>query len=243
MGERPSPTAAAWLLVVLVIGLSSLGLAHAGPPSNASADPSGPVTVASQPAANGFTASPNPDDVGVSASFDASGACLAVVGTCNYSYSGLPPGCSGSSGSSFECAPSSAGQFNVNATATWACPICATNTASLTFDVNDYPSLTAVTATPAALDIGQSTRLSASVGGGTSPISYTWSQLPSGCSSPRRCSSRLRCAISGARSPSSPRSPAANPPTRKRTRDSPRGASRRTPSLSRARRPRPGRSQ
>lgn len=180
--ERPLRTAAALLLAGFVLGLTPLAFAPAGPAAPLS--DGGPIhPQAAVPGSSGFTVSPNPDDSGVSTTFDASGVCLALVGSCTYSYSGLPSGCSGSSGASFSCTPSTTGVFEVNVTATWGCPLCATNNGSVSFTVNAYPSVSSVTATPANLDVGQSTDLSVSVSGGSTPFAYSWSSLPAGCSS------------------------------------------------------------
>lgn len=52
------------------------------------------------------------------------------------------------------------------------------------------------TASPAAVDVSQATELAISVGGGTSPYTYAWSGLPSGCTS--SSTSPLSCTPTGA---------------------------------------------
>ncbi|HKS59819.1 MAG TPA: hypothetical protein VJS68_03470, partial [Thermoplasmata archaeon] len=179
---RPGRKGPVWIAVALAV----IVLAMTGPAIGRTAlAPAGaPPTRTISLEASGFYASPNPDDVGISATFYASSVCQApTLSNCSYSYSGLPAGCSNSNSASLICTPSASGQYTVNATATWACPVCLSNSATLSFDVNDYPAVSSVTASPSATDAGRPVQLQVIVSGGSSPFGYVWSALPPGCSS------------------------------------------------------------
>jgi hypothetical protein len=130
------------------------------------------------------SATHNPVDVSqvsiISAS--ASGGSGAYT---SYVWSGLPPGCSGST-ASFSCTPASysASPYLVQVVVTDSNGGTATKTFSLTVD----PALSAGTLSAAhdPVDVGQATTISASgaTGGtGAGTYSYSWTNLPPGCSS------------------------------------------------------------
>ena len=56
-----------------------------------------------------------------------------------------------------------------------------TSTKSVAVQVNLSPSVTEVTANPSTVAFGASTRINVSVSGGTTPYSYLYARLPSGC--------------------------------------------------------------
>jgi PKD repeat protein len=142
----------------------------------------GSVSLRAVPASGSFYASPNPVDLHRQTTFDASGLCS--TSTCDYSYSGLPPGCSSADTAQLSCSPSSTGTFGVEATASSACVVvCLENNGTTTLVVNPDPSISSLSASPNPANVGESVTFTASVSGGTSPLTYTWSGLPSSCSS------------------------------------------------------------
>ncbi len=73
-----------------------------------------------------------------------------------------------------------AGVFYVNATVTDALGVTS-SAASSVITVNPLPSITAFTATPATMALGNSSTLSVTTAGGTAPFTYAYSGLPTGC--------------------------------------------------------------
>ena len=59
----------------------------------------------------------------------------------------------------------------------------AAKTESITFAAAVSPLLVSLTATPATLDVGSSTTVTATVSGGSAPYTYAYSGLPAGCAS------------------------------------------------------------
>ncbi|HEV2429409.1 MAG TPA: hypothetical protein VGV64_06150 [Thermoplasmata archaeon] len=180
MPPRPFRRAAAltFLLVVGVLALASsptpLAGSHAVPA----------LTMKVAPAASsGLTASPNPDDVGISSTFDASSVCHVALLSCSFAYTGLPSGCSSSNSATLACTPSVSGQFTVKVTAMWGCPVCMTSNSTLSFTVHSDPVVASMTANPATADVGQLVVLQVSVTGGSPNFAFAWSGLPAGCGS------------------------------------------------------------
>jgi hypothetical protein len=132
-------------------------------------------------AATSFYASPNPDDVSVGSTFYATGLCQTDSG-CNYSYVGLPTGCSSLNTGTLPCTPTATGTFIVNATATAICVgLCLSWSGQITFVVNPDVQITSLTAVPSEVDVGHSLNFSMTISDGTAPFTYAWSGLPSGC--------------------------------------------------------------
>ncbi len=103
-------------------------------------------------------------------------------GSYTYAWTGLPAGCAAPAGPSLSCLPSAAGDFSLVVLVTDANQGQATSTA-LTLLVNPRPALTGLTATPSSVLSGARLTLSASPGGGTGPLAFSWSGLPAGCAS------------------------------------------------------------
>ncbi|HEV2165490.1 MAG TPA: PKD domain-containing protein [Thermoplasmata archaeon] len=189
MSQRSIWRAAALTILVVAAALASASLAMPVVAAQPGASP--------RPSSSGLTASPNPDDVGVSATFDASSLCQVALTGCSYSYAGLPTGCSTADTSSLTCTPSASGQTTVNATVTWGCPVCISSSSTVSFTVNADPVVSSMSASPSTVDVGQLLTLQASISGGTSPFGYSWSGLPSGCSSVNSSSLSCRPGTSG----------------------------------------------
>jgi hypothetical protein len=126
-------------------------------------------------------------DVGITLTFSAS----ASGGYAPYSsYAWAFGDGSHSSGSSASAthAFSGSGQYSVGVTVTDQ--VGSTANASFQVTVNADPSARTPTASPASIDLGQSTTINESAAGGSAPFTYTWSGLPSGCSG---SSASVRC--------------------------------------------------
>jgi hypothetical protein len=98
-----------------------------------------------------------------------------------FQYRGLPSGCGSRDVAPLRCLPGSGsvGPVTVEVEASDAVGYGAF--ANVSFTVNPRPNVTALLAFPAAIDVGQPLTLRATVVGGTAPISYAYSNLPSGC--------------------------------------------------------------
>ncbi|MCI4331453.1 MAG: hypothetical protein L3K19_06365 [Thermoplasmata archaeon] len=105
-------------------------------------------------------------------------AASGGAGTLQFAWSGLPPGCSGTT-NRISCSPTGAGQFQVGLTVSDA------NGFALvlpTFALGVQPQLAVTLSVSHPLaDVGQAIRLIASVTGGGGGFSYEWIGLPSGC--------------------------------------------------------------
>lgn len=103
------------------------------------------------------------------------------VGGYAYHWTNLPPGCSNVSSTPLFCRPSSAGRYNISLTVEDA---VGDSVSSGPVSVEVYsPLAVSIAASPARLDVGQTTTLSASLQGGTGPYTVNWTGLPPGCTS------------------------------------------------------------
>ena len=99
----------------------------------------------------------------------------------SYTYAPLPAGCTSLNTASLACKPSVNGTFNVNAYVKDATG--ATFSTSAVFTVVGPLAVSAFTAVPANVALGQTSSLVSTVQGGFAPYSYAYSGLPSGCTS------------------------------------------------------------
>ncbi len=99
-----------------------------------------------------------------------------------YAYSNLPTGCTSANTASLSCTPTAAGTY-ANITVTVTDNVGDTITSSpITVTVHSAPSAS-LAASPPTINLGQITTLTATAGGGTPPYTYTYSNLPTGCTS------------------------------------------------------------
>jgi PKD repeat protein len=100
----------------------------------------------------------------------------------NYSYLETPPGCAPVHVASFSCFPARAGadEFQVEVRDGAGAIVLG----NLTLQVNALPTIPLFHITPENATVGQSLTISFLFQGGTGPLSYNFSGLPSGCSSP-----------------------------------------------------------
>ncbi len=127
------------------------------------------------------TASPTSVETGESVTFTASPSGGATP--YSYTWHDLPGTCSGTTGATPTCRPTSAGEFSVSVTVKDANGE-STTSSTLDFTATPGPSVATPTAAPSASrDLGQSLTLSAVASGGTGALSYSWKDLPTGCAS------------------------------------------------------------
>jgi hypothetical protein len=103
-----------------------------------------------------------------------------------YRFSGLPPGCSPSPEPTFSCRPSASGTFQVDVTVTDARNATASSSTGLTV----YPvgggealGISAFTAAPSVVSLGNSTVLELVIVGASENLTYSYEGLPTGCRS------------------------------------------------------------
>lgn len=141
------------------------------------------LTPANAPGIASFTAVPNNFTVGTSTTLSVS----VTGGTPPYSYvySGLPGGCLSSNTSALVCTPAAQGSYSVAVTVLDAQGMSANRSVAFTVDSlpPTGPSISAFVASPSTLPLGGTSYLNLSVSGGTPPYTYSYAQLPSGCSS------------------------------------------------------------
>ncbi|HEY6239034.1 MAG TPA: hypothetical protein VIZ68_07620, partial [Thermoplasmata archaeon] len=124
-----------------------------------------------------FSASPGTIDLGQSTTFNATP--FAFSGYTNYSYSGLPPGCSGGNVSVISCTPVATGVFNVTATVNDSSGSPTVKVVTLT--VNPDPTIATYAASLSTVTSGTRFWLNVTASGGTPAFAYTYTGLPGGC--------------------------------------------------------------
>lgn len=140
-----------------------------------------------------FTASPNPASAGgsVAIAVQASGGVPPLA----YSYSGLPPGCPGGPVSpSFVCPLSSAdsGTYSVHADVSDSAHHSTGSDLTLTVVASSTPpTISSFVAAPNPVTVGSPTSLDVLASGGSGPLGYAFSGLPTGCVSAN--TSSLEC--------------------------------------------------
>ena len=107
----------------------------------------------------------------------------------SYAYSGIPSGCLSQNASVLLCTPTATGTFLIDLTVTDPTGFRARATVTLTVEPELGPA--SLVAQPSILDLGESLTVGTQVGGGVGPLSYSYSGLPSGCTSANM--SALQC--------------------------------------------------
>ncbi len=146
-----------------------------------SVETSFPVSVYSDPTATIPTASPGTIDLGQATVFATSAS--GGRGGFTYAWSGLPTGCVSADAPSLVCTPTVAGSASVSVRVTDNNGFVLTE-GPAALVVSDDPSVGTPTASPGAVDVGQSTTLAATLSNpGSGADSYVWNGLPGGCTS------------------------------------------------------------
>lgn len=98
-----------------------------------------------------------------------------------YAWSSLPPGCASANSPTLSCTPTSAGSYSVNLTVQDSVGGQKSGSTPLTV----YPGVTisAFTISPGSTDLSGSITLAVTASGGSPPISYSFANLPPGCTS------------------------------------------------------------
>lgn len=141
------------------------------------------VTPSAVPVISGFTATPK--SVVVENGVYLNVTAVGGTGSLSYSYSGLPLGCSSANVPSLRCAPGKVGTYTprvfVNDT------VGDSTSAEVRFAVTPSTSsglsISAFSASPATVLSGQTSFLNVTASGGFAPLDYTYTGLPSGCTS------------------------------------------------------------
>jgi hypothetical protein len=120
---------------------------------------------------------PSTVDVGQSISVNATP--LAFTGTANFTYSNLPPGCTNSDVEVLSCTPTSPGIYNISVVINDSNGIPTTKNTSLT--VNPDLVVTSFAASPTTLTVGSKFWANVTDANGTTPYTYAYSGLPTGC--------------------------------------------------------------
>ncbi len=97
----------------------------------------------------------------------------------NYSYTGVPPGCLSADRPTIVCLPTTTGNYSVAVRVTD--PVGGTISATLSVTIDPALVLSSFTPPVAQVSLGASVTLVASAYGGTNPLSYLYTGLPSGC--------------------------------------------------------------
>lgn len=131
-----------------------------------------PASATNAPTLDGFFISPAESTVesAITLSFESSGWISAP----QYSYTGLPIGCSTEDASVFSCVPSAAGTYAVTAVATDPEDQQLTAVSTVVVTTASSPEVTSFTASPSIVTEGQSIQFSVTVNGGVAPYTYSY---------------------------------------------------------------------
>jgi YVTN family beta-propeller protein len=174
----PTKPSASFLCVPNVAGTYSI---------QATVNDSEGVSIASTAAANisvfrGLTLllGSNHSEIDLGQSVNLSGQSAGGSGVAAFVWAGLPPGCVGSNVSSLNCTPTRTGQFTVflNATDLGG---AGNGSSRIGLRVNADPNVSVIHADRPSMDLGQTVRFNATVGGGTGVYRLAWLGLPPGC--------------------------------------------------------------
>ncbi len=141
------------------------------------------LTVYADPTISTPTASPASATVDIGQSVTFTSTTAAGSGGNSYLWSGLPTGCTGGSTLTVTCTPTASGLFMVSVTLTDSSGFAVTS-GTRYFTVLSDPTTTTPTGTPVSgsLDAGQTVTLTTTPSGGNATYySYSWSGLPTGC--------------------------------------------------------------
>ena len=136
------------------------------------------VTAPPALAISSFIASPAALQLGNATTFQAS--VTGGVTPYTYAYTSLPAGCTSSNSASFSCTPTAAGNFTVQVTVTDPSSQSTSATTTLAITASAL-IISQFTVSPSTIPLGGTTYLNVTATGGTTPYSYAYTGLPSGC--------------------------------------------------------------
>lgn len=120
------------------------------------------------------------------------------VGALTYSYSNLPPGCTSTNTSFLPCRPTVTGIFQIRLNVTdQAGQRNSSQTTVTVVPASGGPAVASFAASPATIPIGGTTYLNSTVFGGSPPYTYSYSGLPTGCTSSNTSSLGCTPTVSG----------------------------------------------
>lgn len=148
--------------------------------------------VESDPTIHDVTAAPTTLDVGQETSLNVS--VSGGSGRYSFSWQALPGGCASIDRNPINCTPERSGfsEIKVNVTDSNGYSVLST---AVSVTVNPGPSVVSFTASPASVADDQATVLSVVASGGTGQLTYSYSNLPTGCVSTN--TPRLTCVPTG----------------------------------------------
>lgn len=150
------------------------------------------LTISSRLTAGSVTLSPAVLDLGQGATISAS--VNGGSGGLTYGWSGLPSGCATSNRSEVTCTPNATGESWIFVTVSDSNRDLV-SMGPVTMAVSPALGTPSVTASASSLTLGGSVTFTASVTGGTAPLTYSWTGLPTGCGSAN--ASVLTCVPTG----------------------------------------------
>lgn len=100
----------------------------------------------------------------------------------NFTWLGLPANCTTQNVSNYTCFPTAAGTVSISVKVTDTSDSRTATSVAVNITVNTDPVLTSFTVTPTSVGVNGSLTFTAVASGGTAPLTYLYSGLPSGCS-------------------------------------------------------------
>jgi hypothetical protein len=157
-------------------GLYNFSVTAADPAGDSDTSYAG-LNISPTPSVVSISITPRAVDVGVLAYLNAT--TLPGSGGDSYAWTGLPGGCASANTTNLTCRPTQNGTFAVELIETDIGG--GQGRLSDNFTVNALPKVALVVAKPSVFDVAQPAEMQATVTGGTAPLRYTWTNLPSGC--------------------------------------------------------------
>ncbi len=147
------------------------------------------LTIQPGPSVAGFTIAPAEVHVGATVQFTVNVSNGFAPFT--FSYTGLPSGCPDQNSSAFSCAIGVAGTYGVTVNVTDSIGLEAIGQGKL--GAYDLPRVSAFSASPAWIDLGDNVTFQVTVVGGAPPLSFTFGSLPAGCTPASNSTGDLTC--------------------------------------------------